>query len=245
MSFITSIISSNACFQLIHLDVWGPYHTPSLSGACFFLTIVDDYSRNTWVYLMNHKSDVNSYILQFFAMARTQFNCQIRQIRTDNGREFFNNFTNNYFASHGIIHQSSCIDTPQQNGVVKCKHRHLLNMARCLRFQAHLPKFFWGDCILTAAYLINRLPTSILNGKTPYALLFQKSPSYSHLRIFGCLCYDRNTSIKHKFDHRASPGIFIGYPYAKKGYKIFDLISQKIYTSRDVVFHEKVFPYQS
>jgi len=83
--------------------------------------------------------------------------------------------------------QSSCIDTPQQNGVVERTHRHLLEVARALRFQAHLPIKFWGECVLTAAYLINRLPVSSFQNKVPYKKLLGKVPQYEHLRTFGCL----------------------------------------------------------
>lgn len=58
--------NSTFCFELIHFDVWGPYAIPTHSGARYFLTVVDDFSRNTWVYLMNHKVEVNSLIRHFF-----------------------------------------------------------------------------------------------------------------------------------------------------------------------------------
>lgn len=77
-----------------------------------------------------------------------------------------------YFSENGIIHQRSCVDTPQQNGVAERKHCHLLNVAHALRFQAHLPIQFWGECILTANYLINRLPTPLLSNRTLYAPIF-------------------------------------------------------------------------
>lgn len=84
-----------------------------------------------------------------------------------------------------IIHQTSCVGTPQQNGRVERKHRHNLNVARALRFQANLPIEFWRECVLTIRYLINRTPSQVLKGKTPYEILYGKPHSYDHVRIFG------------------------------------------------------------
>lgn len=67
------------------------------------------------------------------------FQKQIKMIRTDNGSEFFNSEFNSFLDSFGILHQSSCPYTPQQNSRVERKHRHLLEMARALRFQSGLP----------------------------------------------------------------------------------------------------------
>ena len=125
------------------------------------------------------------------------------------------------------------------------KHRHILQVARALKFQAHLPTQFWGECALTAVHIINRLPSPVISFKTPYELLYSKPPSFFHLRVFGCLAYATNVHTSHKFDSRAIPSIFIGYPIAQKGYKLFNLSTKKIFTSRDVKFHETIFPYSS
>jgi len=106
-------------------------------------------------------------------------------------------------------------------------------MARALLLQAGFSNQFWGDAILASAYLINQTPTPILHGKTPYEKLFNTVPNYSHLRVLS----------HSKFDPRASRCIFLGYPFGKKGYRVFDLAKQRIIVSRDVVFFESILPF--
>ena len=61
-----------------------------------------------------------------------------------------------------------------------------------LRFQAHLPIYFWGECVLAAVHLINRTPSPLLQNKTPYEMLFGTPPSYNVIRTFGCLYFGQN-----------------------------------------------------
>ncbi|CAM8945952.1 unnamed protein product [Rhodiola kirilowii] len=244
LKFPISTTSSSHSFDLIHGDIGGPFHTPTFTGAKYFLTLVDDYSRTTWTFLLPDKHSATATILQFFRMVHNQFGQKIKVFRSDNGTEFFNNTVSQFLINEGCLHQSSCVYTPQQNGVVERKHRHLLEVARAIKFQATLPDFFWGDCVLTATYLINRLPSGLLGGKTPYELLFSQSPTYEHIRVFGCLCYASTIAAsRRKFDARAEACIFVGYPHNQKGYKLFSLKNHTYLVSRDVVFHETRFPY--
>ena len=245
LPFPISTISSKTVFELIHVDLWGPYHIHTITGARFILTIVDDFSRTTWAYLMRDKTQTLSHLTMFLNLTETQFQKQMQFIRTDNGSEFINASCQSMFQDRGILHQKSCPHTPQQNGVVERKHKHMLQVARALLFHSHLPKQFWGEAILTAVYLINRLPSSVLNWKTPFEVLYHKLPDYKHLRVFGCLCFATNTKPhKTKFEPRATKCLFLGYASGYKAYKVYDIKSHTVFMSRDVVFHESIFPYK-
>ncbi|GJV18940.1 putative RNA-directed DNA polymerase [Tanacetum coccineum] len=175
--------------ELVHLDLWGPYKVTSRDGFRYFLTIVDDFSRAVWVFLLKNKTEVFDNIMVFYNLIHTQFNKKVKNFRSDNGTEFVNNNFTRFCENHGILHQTSCSNTPQQDGIVERKHRHLLNIARALLFQGWILLNMWTECILTATYLINILPSSVLSGKSPFELIYKKLPSLKHLRSFGCLAF--------------------------------------------------------
>ena len=97
---------------------------------------------------------------------------------------------------------------------------------------------------MTATYLINRMPTKVHKGKTPYEFLYGKTPTYDHLRTFGCLCFMSTPKQgRDKFQPRAKPCVFMGCPFGKKADKVMDLEIQKFHVSRDIIFHEDSFPF--
>ncbi|KAJ0547538.1 putative RNA-directed DNA polymerase [Helianthus annuus] len=231
--------------DLVHLDVWGPYRVSSNEGFKYFLTVVDDYSRTVWCYLLKNKMEVFENITGFYELLLTQFKKRVKIFRSDNGTEFVNNQMSSFLRGKGVLHQTTCAYTPQQNGVVERKHRHLLNIARALMFQGGLPLSFWSDCILTAVYLINRLPSSVLLGKSPYEIVFGFKPSLTHLRNFGCLCFSTVLNEPDKFTYHADKCVLIGYSNVKKGYKLWSLDNKKVLFSRDVKFYEDVYPFKN
>ena len=231
-------------FQLVHMDVWGPYKHDTYNGNKYFLTLVDDFSRMTWVFLLKYKSDCLLHLKVFVNLIQNQFNTTIKIMRSDNGLEFLNSQCTSFFQSLGIVHQRTCVYTPQQNGVAERKHRHLLEVARALRFQGCIPLKFWGDCILAATYIINRPPSSVLHGISPYEKLHNIPPSLVHMRTLGCLCYATDPNPHDKFSPRAIPAVFMGYSSFQKGYRLYDLQSHSFFVSRDVHFREHIFPFK-
>ncbi|EOX92755.1 Cysteine-rich RLK (RECEPTOR-like protein kinase) 8 [Theobroma cacao] len=98
-----------------------------------------------------------------------------------------------YMIQNGILHQSSCIDTPFQNGVAKRKNRHLLEVARALLFHTKVPKQFWVDAVSIACFLINRMPSSVFHSDIPYTIIFpSKSLFPIEPKIFGSTCFVRD-----------------------------------------------------
>lgn len=243
-SFPISKSKASKPFELMHLDIWGPYSITSIHNHKYFLTIVDDLSRFTWIVLLKGKFDVQLQVQNFILLVETQFGASVKQLRTDNGPEFA---LPSFYASKGILHQTSCVATPQQNAGVERKHQHILNVARALFFQAKLPKKYWCYAVQHAVFFINRVPSKVLNYQTAHQLLFGETPDLSELRTFGCLCFMSTHADTHKtkFDSRSIKCLFLGYKAGTKGYVVLDLKAYTIHVTRDVAFHELIFPYET
>ena len=243
LSFPSNNHLASSPFDVIHCDIWGAYHVESHAGFRYFLTLVDDCTRYCWIYMMKHKSDVHCLIPRFYNMVETQFGSKVKQFRSDNARELV--FAD-FFSKTGTLHQFSCVQCPEQNSVLERKHQHLLNVARALYFQSRVPIKFWAECVLTAAFLINRVPSPVVKHKTPYELIHNKLVDYSSLRVFGCLVFASTLSAgRTKFQPRARTCVFLGYPQGIKGYRLYDIVNKEVFVSQDVVFHETIFPFHS
>ncbi|KAA0045027.1 Beta-galactosidase [Cucumis melo var. makuwa] len=230
-------------FTLIHSDVWGPSKVTTSSGKRWFVTFIDDHTRFTWVYLITDKSKVSAIFQNFYHTIETQFHKEIAILWSDNGREFQNHNLSEFLASKGIVY-NSCAYTPQQNGVTERKNRHLLEVAHSLMLSTSLSSYLWGDAILTAAHLINRMPSRILHLQTFLECLKESYPSTRLvsevlLCVFGCTAYVHSFGPnKTKFTPRAQACVFVGYPPHQRGYKCSHPPSRKYFVTMDVTFCE-------
>ncbi|GJU86702.1 putative RNA-directed DNA polymerase [Tanacetum coccineum] len=195
--------------------------------------------------LSEHQTTDIDQIVHLDVWGPYRFDKSIKVFRSDNGTEFVNQNLSVFFNENGIVHQTSCSYTPQQNGVAERKHRHLLNVSRALMFQGGIPLNMWTECVLTSVYLINRLPSSVLSQKSPYELIYKVKPKLSQLKTFGCLCFSTVLNNSDKFSSRSEKCVFLGYSFDKKGYKLFSLDNRKMLISRDVKFYETVFSFKN
>ncbi|KAK4411815.1 Retrovirus-related Pol polyprotein from transposon RE1 [Sesamum angolense] len=174
LPFQTSTSKSSTLFELIHIDLWGPYKHASLSGCHFFLTIVDDYSRTTWTYLLKHKSQAVPLLETYLQMVQTQFDAKILHL-------------------YSTTKWPCRTQTPTSFEYCKSSYDSSIFTKKIL-----------GGSHSHSNLLINRLPSSLLGWKTPYEILHQRSPTYDQLKTFGCLAFACNVKpFKDKFDARA------------------------------------------
>jgi histone deacetylase 1/2 len=219
-------------------DVWGP----SQSGHTYYVSFIDAYSRFTWIYLLKRKSDVFDVFLKFQAHGERVLQHKILYVQSDWDGEYRN--LNTFFQKLGIAHRVSCPHTHQQNGAAERKHRHIVETGLTLLAHASLPFRFWSDAFFTACFLINRLPTRVLDMKTPLERLFHEVPDYTFLKVFGCACWPHLRPYNsHKLELRSKKCVFLCYSSEHKGYKCFHVPTNRLFISRDVVFDETMFPF--
>ncbi|GJT11622.1 retrovirus-related pol polyprotein from transposon TNT 1-94 [Tanacetum coccineum] len=160
--------NSKQRLHFLHMNLCGPMRVESINGKQYILVIVDDYSRYTWVPFLRSKDEAPEEIKNFLKRITIRLQAPVIIVKANNGTEFKNKVIQDYFKSVGITHQSSAVKTPQQNGVVECRNRTLVEAARTMLIFSCAPLFLWAE-------LIN-----------------SKKPDISFLHVFGALCYPKN-----------------------------------------------------
>jgi transposase InsO family protein len=120
-SYPSISLKSKRPFEVIHSDVWGPCDVASVSGHRWFVTFIDCFSRYTWLYLLKYKSDVLSVFKDLCALFKNQHETTVKILHTNNGIEYVNHDFDEFLALNGIEHPTTCVNTPEQNGVAEQK----------------------------------------------------------------------------------------------------------------------------
>jgi histone deacetylase 1/2 len=163
-------------------------------------------------------------------------------MQTDWGGEYEK--LNTFFQRVGIVHHVSCPHAHQQNGYAERKHRHIVKVGLALLANASMPLKYWDDTFITTTFLINLLPTKVLNLESPTEKLLHVKPNYESLRVFGCASWPNLCLYnKHKLSFRSKRCVFLGYSFRHKGVKCLDVTTGRVYISQDVIFDENIFPF--
>ena len=231
--------------ELVHSDVLS-IPTPSLGGARYLVTFVDDYSRKLWVYPMQSKAETFDRFVDFHRLVERSASSVLLTLRSDNGGEYISHKFRDYLRAHGISHQFTAPYTPEQNGVAERINLTLVESIRAMLHHSGLPHSLWAEAAMTFCYVKNRSPHRALDGNIPDTLFFGRKPLVSHLRVFGCTAYTHVPKERRtKLDDTAKPFIFTGYDVDAKAYRVYDPATQRISISRDVRFIEDQFPARS
>ncbi|KAJ9547395.1 hypothetical protein OSB04_019938 [Centaurea solstitialis] len=144
-------------------------------------------------------------------------------------------------SENGIKHERTSPFTPQQNGLAERKNRILVEMVNCMLNQSGLPTNLWGEALLTACYIHNRITSRVIP-TSPYELWKGRKPEIDYMKVWGCVAYYRTPDPKiSKLGDRAIKSIFVGYAMNSVAYKFLDNESGVIVESRDADFFEDKF----
>ncbi|MCO5588869.1 hypothetical protein L7F22_042829 [Adiantum nelumboides] len=230
---------ASAPLALVHTDLCGPMSTSSLSGLCYMLVLVDDFSRYTWVSFLKLKSEAFGSIRDWKAMVEKEEDLKVKSIHSDRGGEFLSENFARWCKSEGIRRQLTTPNTPSQNGVVERKNRTIMEMARAMLAHASLPRSYWAEACNTAVYIQNRSPTHALQDMTPFQAYYGRKPTVSHFRVFGCSAFVHIPKEKRqKLDFKSRKLLFLGYSAESDAYQLYDPDTRTTTVSRDVVFDE-------
>src|SRR6266481_1645686 len=231
-------LRSEGLLDKVFLDIMGPEDVPA-GGKSYALNLVDDASRQTWLYFLAKKSDAITVFQEWQALVERESGRKVGILNTDNGSEYTSKEYESYLCREGITHHTTAPNTSVENGVSERSHHTIMSHARAIHLDAKLPPNLWAECAQAACYLKNRTPTRALDKKTLHELWTGRKPNLTHLRELGC-----RASVLIQNHH--NPKIYewsiecvlVGYSLNSKTYRCYDQKTGKIIISRNVKFIE-------
>jgi hypothetical protein len=194
---------SLAPLDLIHTDLCEMNGILTRAGKKYFILFIDDATRFCQLYLVKMKDEA------------------LKRVRSDRGGEYLSNEFGEFCAEHGIIHETTAPYSPPSNGVAERKNRTLTDLVNAMLDSSGLPKPWWGEAILTACFVLNRVP-SAKGEVTPYEGWKGRKPALGFLRAWGCLAkVNVPTCKKRKLGPKTVDCVFLGYAHNSAAYRFF------------------------
>ena len=156
VKFSTGVHNSKGTLDYIHVDLWGLAQTAYLGGARYFMSLIDDFSRMVWVYVLKNKDHAFEKFKIWNTLVEIQTNRKVRRLRTDNGLEFCNKRFEDFCAENEIVRHKTVRHTPQQNGLTKRMNKTFIDKVKCMLIQSRLPLSLWAETLSTACYIVNK-----------------------------------------------------------------------------------------
>ncbi|KAJ9547348.1 hypothetical protein OSB04_019891 [Centaurea solstitialis] len=232
---------NTSLLELIHSDICELNGILTRGGRRYFITFCDDSTRYLYVYLLKSKDEAFDAFKVYKAEVENQQEKRIKILRSDRGGEYFSREFDAFCEENGIKHERTSPFTPQQNGLAERKNRTLVEMVNCMLNQSGLPTNLWGEALLTACHIYNRITSRVIP-TSPYELWKGRKPEIDYMKVWGCVAYYRTPDPKRsKLGDRAMKSIFVGYAMNSVAYRFLDNESGVIVESRDADFFEDKF----
>nr|GEV15979.1 hypothetical protein [Tanacetum cinerariifolium] len=213
---------------------------PSGDLTCLFAkATLDEY--NLWHRRLGHINfkTINKLVKDLYNWHRKPIKSQGENNQSDNGTEFKNQDLNQFYGMKRIKIEFSVPRTPQQNGIAERKNMTHIEAARTMLADLLLHIPFWSEAVSNACYVQNRVLVTKPHNKTPYELLFGRTPSIGFMRPFGCLVTILNSlDPLGKFDGKADEGFLVGYFVSSKAFRVFNSRTQIIQETLLISFLE-------
>ncbi|CAI7915109.1 unnamed protein product [Closterium sp. NIES-54] len=233
--FSSSEATAKAPLDEVVMDVVGPLKLGA-AGVEYFLTIVDVYTRMTWVYVLSKKSDVAETVkTDWLPMVERQQDRLVKAIRTDRGGEFLSKEFSLWLKKNGIRHSLTMPYSPAMNGIAERANRTITETARRLLIEAGLPDYFWPDAVRSACVAKNRALNHVGADKwVPYVEWIGRNPKVDMLRVFGCMCMALVPKhLRHnKLGAKAIWAVHLGMAQNSKGWLLWDPFTKKFLAPR-------------
>ena len=235
--------------DLIHSDICDLKFAPTRGGDKYFITFVDDCTIYCYVYLLKNKDEAIDKFKIYKEEVETQLYEKIKRRRSDRGGEYVEPF-GELCSQHEIVHEVTTPYSPQSNGVAERKNRTLKEMMNVMLLRSGLPRSMWGETILSANYLLNRMICKNMDVSS-YEMFKKETPCYKTLKVWGCLAKVLIPAPKKvKIGLKTVDCIFIRYNRNNTTYrflvhesKIPNIQKNTIMESRNASFFETTFPY--
>jgi hypothetical protein len=181
---------------------------------------------------MKHCSGILSIYKNFSAMIHTYFDTSIHVFRANSAGEYLSNALRQVLAEQGTLAQFFVLVLILRMGLLSARII-IYEITRALMITSSVPPHFWVEVISIATYLINIQPSSTLQGGIPFKHHYGKMPGYSSLHLFCCVCYVLLAPRERtKLTAQSIECVFLGYSAEYKGYRYWDLVARRMWTSR-------------